>query len=59
MRQLEMADQARMDVHAKEKAQAAEEQRIGQEADARAWLRELRRTGEASSPAGRADVNGA
>jgi len=41
IKQLEMLEKVRQDVLAKEKAQAAEEERIKQEAEKRAWLREL------------------
>lgn len=42
IRQLEMMEKAKRDLRAKEKAQAAEEERIRQQAERRAWLRELR-----------------
>jgi len=41
MKQLEMAEKVRQDVHAKEKAQAEEQEAIRQDAERRAWLREL------------------
>jgi len=41
IKQLEMIEKIRRAVLAKEKAQAAEEEKISQEAEKRAWLREL------------------
>jgi len=41
MKQLEMVDKVRQRLHTKEKAEAAEEEAIRQEAEKRAWLREL------------------
>lgn len=38
-----MLEKARQDVLAKEKAEAAEQERIRQEAEKRAWIRELGR----------------
>ena len=44
MKQLEMMEKVKRDLRAKEKAQATEEERIRQQAERRAWLRELGRT---------------
>ena len=41
MQQLEMWEKARQQVRAKERAEAAEQERIRQEAEKRTWLREL------------------
>jgi len=41
MQEIEMIEKIRRAVLAKEKAQAAEEERMRQEAEKRAWLREL------------------
>jgi predicted dithiol-disulfide oxidoreductase (DUF899 family) len=43
IKELEVWEKARHDVLAKEKAEADEEQRIGQESERRAWMRELGR----------------
>jgi hypothetical protein len=43
MKQLEMNEKVRQAVLAKEKVKLAEEERIRQEAEKRAWLRELGR----------------
>jgi len=43
MQELEMIEQVRSDLLCKQKAQAAEEEKIRQEAEKRAWLRELGR----------------
>jgi len=43
IKQLEMIEKVRGDLRAKEKAEADEEQRIGQESERRAWMRELGR----------------
>jgi hypothetical protein len=44
IKELEVWEKARRDFRAKEKAEADEEQRIGQESERRAWMRELGRT---------------
>lgn len=44
IKQLEMWEKVRHNVLAKEKAQAAEQERIRQEAERRAWMRELGQT---------------
>jgi len=41
MKQLEMAEKVKHQLWAKEKAEAAEQEQIRQEAERRAWLREL------------------
>jgi len=41
MKGLEMFDKVRQRLHTKEKAEAAEEEAIRQEAEKRAWLKEL------------------
>jgi hypothetical protein len=41
MQELEMVDKVRKDVLAKERVQAAEQEVIRQDAEKRAWLREL------------------
>lgn len=41
MQELEMMEKARKQVRAKERAEAAEQERIRQEAEKRAWMREL------------------
>lgn len=41
MEHLKMVEKARQHVRAKEKAQAAEQEKIRQEAEKRAWMREL------------------
>ncbi len=43
MQELEMWEKVRHDVLAKEKAEAAEQERTRQETEKRAWLRELGR----------------
>jgi uncharacterized protein len=45
-----MAEKVRQRLHTKEKAEAAEEEAIRQEAEKRAWLRELERTDSDVSP---------
>jgi hypothetical protein len=42
MRELEMFEQVRSDLLGRQRTQAAEEERIRQEAERRAWLRELK-----------------
>jgi len=44
MKELEMVEKVRQDVHAKEKARAEEQEKIRQEAERRAWRRELEQT---------------
>ena len=44
MQELEMMDKVRQAVNAKEKAKAEEQEQIRQDAEKRAWLRELERT---------------
>jgi hypothetical protein len=41
MQELEMLEKVRQSVRAKERAEAAEQERIRQEAEKRAWMREL------------------
>lgn len=41
MKELEMIDKVRRDLRAKERAEAAEQERIRQESERRAWMREL------------------
>jgi len=48
IKQLEMIEKVRGDLRAKEKAEAEEEERIRQEAERRAWLRELGRADDDS-----------
>ena len=43
MQELEMMDKVRQAVNAKEKAMAEEQEQIRQDAERRAWLRELKR----------------
>lgn len=49
MKQLEMAEKVRRDLNRKEKAQAAEQEKIRQEAEKRAWMRELEQIGDEPS----------
>jgi len=41
MKEIEMVEKVRRDLRAKEKAEAAEEEQIRQEAEKQAWMREL------------------
>ena len=43
IQELEMMDKVRQAVNAKEKAKAEEQEQIRQDAERRAWLRELKR----------------
>jgi hypothetical protein len=48
IKQLNLIEKVKQDLRAKEKAEAGEEERIRQEAESRAWLRELGRADDDS-----------
>jgi len=61
MKELEMAEKVKYQLWAKENAKAAEEEKIRQDAERRAWLRELEQTdgdGSCTLPTDEGDVNG-
>jgi hypothetical protein len=61
MQELEMAEKVKHQLWAKENAKAAEQEKIRQDAEKRAWIRELERTDSDSSrtlPTGKRGKNG-